>query len=614
VRRSSQARVIQDNAPILVTWVVGVMLGFVVQIAEGLGSPSQGLALSAAAFPALFVALVPTRGRRLTAAVIIGTLGLLAVVDAVYHRAFDTFMPLRALTLTGQAWAVRAYTAELVQPSDILWPAVALIGIMVVLRISTGTDAPGRLRNTILPVVLCGLGALPAVAWTLYVAPFDADHVTGGFLHAHVVDVGRSLQEWQAGGDPTPEERARVRRYLDRPAVSGAAEDPWFGSASGSNVLMIQVEALNGWLLDAEVGSEPVVPVLRSLATRGFSFTGVFDQVHHGRSSDADYLVMASQYPLARGAVSMLAPTLDPVALPDLAREHGYATLSAHAHHKGFWNSGLRHARYGFQQSLFDVELGPGDSFGFGLTDEAFFQRVVPEIDALPQPYLAWLITMTMHAPYLALPPSFASLQLGSLEGTPLQLGSLEGTPLGGYFLQARHTDAALGHLLESLRVAGALENTTLVLFGDHSEQLGFTDAQLDEFAPTGGAAPGARRLLRERVPLIIVLPGQEEGRLVDAVGGIVDIGPTLLHLLGIDTPPIFMGRPLTTPSPGFAARASGQVVGSDRMWAGSQCFTYPEGVLVADEVCDDIRARAREELDVSWIVTQKRMGEEPGS
>ena len=39
-----------------------------------------------------------------------------------------------------------------------------------------------------------------------------------------------------------------------------------------------------------------------------------------------------------------------------------------------------------------------------------------------------------------------------------------------------------------------------------------------------------------KRVPLIIHIPGSEDGEEIDTYGGQIDIMPTTLHLLGIDT------------------------------------------------------------------------------
>ena len=343
------------------------------------------------------------------------------------------------------------------------------------------------------------------------------------------------------------------------------------------------------------MAGEPVIPFLRSLAEQGLHFTEIFDATGEGRSSDADYLVMASQHPLERGAVSMTRPSLDMVALPNVLREHGYATYSAHAHNPGFWNAAARHRSYGFEISAFAPELGPGESHGFGLTDRAFFERVRPMIEGLPRPFLGWLITLTMHGPHGDVPPSFHTLKLGTLAGTPI----------GSYMLKARHTDDALRALTDRLDAAGVLAHTTLVVYGDHTESFGFDLADVRRRAGVLGVPEDVQRLIMDRIPLIVVPPGGGAGTTVAIVGSLLDVAPTVLHLLGLSAPRAFLGRSLLPFRPGVASQVSGEVVQDNLMWTGLGCYQRPGFEPQPPSACDELRARSRAELEVSWLITR---------
>jgi arylsulfatase A-like enzyme len=45
------------------------------------------------------------------------------------------------------------------------------------------------------------------------------------------------------------------------------------------------------------------------------------------------------------------------------------------------------------------------------------------------------------------------------------------------------------------------------------------------------------------RVPLVVLLPWRREGRVIDEIVSLVDLGPTLLDLAGIPVPQSFQGR-----------------------------------------------------------------------
>ena len=108
--------VLGASGSVIWTWAVAVVLVYVVQVGTGLGSPSTGLALSAAALPAAGVAATPPRLRRWSMMLLVVTaVGLLAVVNALYHRFFDDYVPLAMVGAAGQIWKVRGYGAGLLQ-------------------------------------------------------------------------------------------------------------------------------------------------------------------------------------------------------------------------------------------------------------------------------------------------------------------------------------------------------------------------------------------------------------------------------------------------------------------------------------------------------------------
>ena len=587
--------------PVLWTWLVTVTLVFTVQWGAGLGNPSEGIALSSAALPAALVALAPIRLRHWAMLVVVGLLVGLALADGLYERFFERYLPIGLLGASDQLWAVRDYGAGLFGPGLVL-PALVLLltgAFTLAAARAERTVMPYR-WSSLLPFALCMVGAIPSF---LFLVPTrDAgDPMTGGFVYSHLLDVRYQVVERLAPDEPAPADWERVLRRTERPPADTAA-DVWRGRAAGSSLLMIQVEGMNEWLLDAEVGGEPVMPFARALAERGLRFTAIYDDTHEGRSSDSDYLVMASQHPLERGAVSMTRAELDVDALPDLLAARGWATLSAHAHTPSFWNAGLRHERYGFATSLFAAELGEGESFGFGLTDRVFVERARAPIAALPRPWLAWLITLTMHGPHREPADGLATLPLGALAGAPA----------GNFLLKARHTDDALRALVGSLDADGALADATLVVYGDHTEAHELDEAVVRGFAGLSDAVPaGVAALALDRIALVIVPPvsaGVAAERIATP-GTLMDLAPTLLHLLDVPIPRSFLGRPLLPPGERLVAQVAGPALGGGRAWSDGRCWASSAWTPLPAGDCTPLLLRRREQLEVSWLITRHGLG-----
>jgi arylsulfatase A-like enzyme len=103
------------------------------------------------------------------------------------------------------------------------------------------------------------------------------------------------------------------------------------------------------------------------------------------------------------------------------------------------------------------------------------------------------------------------------------------------YDAEVAALDAQLAQLFAELESRHFLDNTVVVLLSDHGEEL-FEHGSLWH----------AYTLYEEsiRVPLIVKLPGQTSGRVVERPVSLLDVAPSVLRVVGIDIPPAFLGTP----------------------------------------------------------------------
>jgi arylsulfatase A-like enzyme len=96
------------------------------------------------------------------------------------------------------------------------------------------------------------------------------------------------------------------------------------------------------------------------------------------------------------------------------------------------------------------------------------------------------------------------------------------------YDSEVAFADREIGRLLDALRQRGLLENGVVVFLADHGEGLGEDDYWFSH----------GDRLTDPltRVPLMIRAPGFEPGRRSD-VASLLDVGPTIAGLLGVELP-----------------------------------------------------------------------------
>lgn len=76
-----------------------------------------------------------------------------------------------------------------------------------------------------------------------------------------------------------------------------------FGTAKGKNVIVVSLESLQTFLIGATVNGQEVTPFLNQFTKESYYFDNFFHQTGQGKTSDAEFLVDTSMYPLDRGAV-----------------------------------------------------------------------------------------------------------------------------------------------------------------------------------------------------------------------------------------------------------------------------------------------------------------------
>ena len=103
--------------------------------------------------------------------------------------------------------------------------------------------------------------------------------------------------------------------------------------------------------------------------------------------------------------------------------------------------------------------------------------------------------------------------------------------------MTAHYLDQAVQEFFEYLKKSGLYDNSIIVLYGDH---YGISDTRNLKLASLLGKSSSTwsdfDNTQMQRVPFMIHIPGTKDGGVQTQYGGEIDVLPTLLHLLGIDS------------------------------------------------------------------------------
>ena len=266
----------------------------------------------------------------------------------------------------------------------------------------------------------------------------------------------------------------------------------------GKNLIIILVESLNSFIMDVE-GIE--FPTLRTLAADSSSVyvRNVESMVGPGNSADGQLMLTTGLLPLEnKPFVSQYADVSFPAiakALPE------YESTEIICEDGSLWNHRMTNVSYGYGSMHDRVAMETFD------IDRLLFDRLPGLISTLREPYFAMVTTLGTHSPY------------SELEVTPLLPDSVltNYDDISRNYLQAMATvDRSLGEFIQWLKDEGRLENTIVVVTGDHAIPAVNTTPAIEDTS----------------VPLIIYNAGVDLKSVTRAQQ--TDLFPTLLDVMGV--------------------------------------------------------------------------------
>ncbi|MDP2055555.1 MAG: LTA synthase family protein [Acidobacteriota bacterium] len=572
----------------------------------------------------MILLLIPSRRWRAWAAWSVVTVAsLLLLSDRLYDRWFGDLFPTVAILSAGHLGQIVGNAWDIASARDAWLMIDVLTAVPLVLALSrrpqdgrAGRYARGAMALVVGLVLLVAgwkttsaVKAQPSIVTQRFSNRALVEH-TGPLVY-HVFDAGAWIRRTITKELLTDDLFTDVGAWLARRQPQRAGTGPWFGIASGMNLVVIQVESLQAQMVDLRINRREVMPNLRKLRSTSVSFSRLFDQTGEGRTSDAEWMGLTSILPASHGAAAFIDEDNHLVGLPTVLGGRGYQSLSAVAFAPTFWNRRVMHPKFGFSRSLFSADFSPGEVIGWGLNDRDFLLQMVPQMTFTPAPFAAWLITQSLHYPFETFPRRLKQLDVAPWNDTPF----------GNYVHGMHYFDRALGEFLASLNRAGLLANTVVAVTGDHSA--GFPWSR-DLAHVLGFSNEMLQWHLSERVPLIISVPGAPPAS-VDMPAGQIDIAPTLLALLGVDPAGLpylgrnMLGNPVVEP----VVRRNGGWVDANHLFTmkgnrvGTHCYSLETFKDVPLEDCAKGGAIASQQVDVArrireFDIQQRLLAEDP--
>lgn len=481
--------------------------------------------------PYSFGFLFKGRGRKLSFIAINLLISMLLIFDLWYYRSDSAFLNYYMLDMTSNLDGLSSSILAMFRPIDLVF----LINTMVLTAffiVEKGTYKEARMDIS----KFCLLFLIPV----LYLAynHVKIDKYQRGYVNQilltrtwsqnqmmynltplgyHIVDFFNYEQDKKTYV-LTNQEKNQITDYYAYKEKSLPKND-YSGIFKGKNLLVIQVESMENFIINQKVGNQEITPNLNRLLSNSFYFSNYHEQTYNGTTSDATFVSNTSMLPVLVGNNNFNYPYNDYNSLPKLLKKEGYNTYSLHGEKGTYWNWMTAEKHLGFDTCLDITQFNSDEIIGLGLSDRTMLSQAVEKIKKQKQPFYSFMITLTSHSPF-TLPKDQVTINIPD---------NLKGTKTGGFIESIHYTDAMLGKFMQELDREGLLDNTVVAIYGDHEGIHKFFEEEVQKLNIQDSWKNNDRR-----VPLIIYSKGLT-GIEIDVNGGQIDFLPTISTLLGVD-------------------------------------------------------------------------------
>ena len=500
---------------------------------------------------------------------------VLFAAQFLYYRYSQTFLQFSAIKYFGQADSVVGTIKTLLTPELLLFFSsivFVFIALMLTLRkkhieVVSPVSEKVIIITAMLIMIVIGYKYLldtEKKEWgstsRLYTDVYDIKSVVGkmGIVNFFFEDTFKYTIAHNLVSD---DDKSFLKNWEENRAVSQSKpkiNPKYFGADKGKNIIIIQVESLETAVINKTINGQEITPNLNQLTKDGLYFDNYYTQIGPGNTADAEFSTMNSLYPLPDDVAFIDYSKNTYKALPQLLVKNGYSTCSMHGDVPTFWNRSNIYPELGYQKQ-FDLDeyivtrpVGEGPS---DLGDEDLFSQSLPRLEKFKQPFMATLITMSLHTPFI-LPDDLQTMNIPP--ETNLTQTQWE------YMQAAHYTDKAIGEFIDGLKKDGLYDNSVILIWGDHgsfqdiysalsTENLN-SDSQTAQsyknlnVGVISGTDPNNNvlpNLINSQVPMILLAPGTDLKGAVNTPGSHLDVYPTITNLLGIATPQTALGQDL---------------------------------------------------------------------
>lgn len=332
-------------------------------------------------------------------------------------------------------------------------------------------------------------------------------------------------------------------------------KNEYTGMFAGKNLIVIMMESVNEIFINPEY-----YPTFYKMYTEGFSFSNNYSPRNACATGNNEMSGMTSLFSINRiCTANQYKENKYDQSIFGLFNQAGYTTSSYHNYDETYYFRSTIHKNMGSSAFYGVKDLGIPYTWEYEEwpSDILLMERSMERIDTTKS-FMAWMTTVTAHQPYYS-SSEFGDKYLDLFEDTGYPMTTKR------YMSKLKELDMALARLLELLEERGVLDDTVIVMYGDHYPY-GLQDDDIAVVIPEV-----LERNTIEQTPFVIY-NSATEGRHFTEYTSYLNIIPTVANLFGLTYDPrLYMGEDILAPD--YKESYKNRVVFADGSWENENAY-----------------------------------------
>jgi arylsulfatase len=343
---------------------------------------------------------------------------------------------------------------------------------------------------------------------------------------------------------------------------------------------------------------EDLTPNLYKLYKEGFQFDNFYTPIFPVSTADGEYITDTSLIP-KEGVWSFLrvAGNYMPYSYANVFEKQGYSSNAYHNHTATYYERDKYIETMGYNSYL-AVGTGLEDRMDTSNWPNSDYEMVKTTVNDYinNEKFMAYYMTVSGHMNYTKIGNMMVYRNWDQVKDLPYS------NKAKGYLAANIELDKAVGELLSRLEQAGKLEDTVIVISGDHYPY-GLTLGEINELS----TFERDDKFEKFRMPFLIWSGSMKGPIKVEKIGSSLDVLPTVLNLFGAEFDSrLLMGRDILSDSDPiviFSDRSF--ITDKGRYNSLTEQFTPNEGVTVEEGYVDKINTIIYKKYQMSRLILE---------